>query len=148
MAFREAAGPPVLGVQRARPGPVCSRRKPSGRGKKARVDAATMLTTTAAAADPAPTKMTAIARATATTAAAVRTAVRARAALEGRRRHEIDSRVLKVAKSNSMSSAANGGGGGGGGAEAAGKGHNRDLDKEGSTVQSLGNIITCINCRR
>ena len=28
MAFREAAGPPVLGVQRARPGPVCSRRKP------------------------------------------------------------------------------------------------------------------------
>ena len=71
---------------RARPGLVCSGRKPSGRGKKARAKAATLLTTTAAAVDPAPTKMTARARATATTtAAAVRTAAdaKARAALEG-----------------------------------------------------------------
>ena len=69
-----------------------------------------MLTMTAAAADPAPTKMTARARAT-TTAAAVRTAAcaRAKAALAEERRHEIVSRFLKVAESNSMNSATNGG---------------------------------------
>ena len=86
MAFREAAGPLAPETRRARPGPVCSGRKPSGRGRRARAEAASMLTTIAAATDPAPTKMTAIARATGTTtAAAVRTAAdaKARAALEG-----------------------------------------------------------------
>ena len=63
-----------------------------------------MLTTIAAATDPAPTKMTARARAT-ITAVAVRIAegARTRAALEEVRRHEMDSRVLKVAERNSMS---------------------------------------------
>ena len=51
------------------PGPVCSGRKPSGRGKRARAEAATMLTTTALAVNLAPTKMIARARATTTAAA-------------------------------------------------------------------------------
>ena len=34
MAFREAAGPLAPGTRRARAGPVCSGRKPSGRGKE------------------------------------------------------------------------------------------------------------------
>ena len=75
--------------------------------------------------------------------------VRARAAVEGKRWHEIDSRVLKVAESNSMSSTANSGAGGEGrGAGAAVRVHDRDREKEQSTVQRLVNIIKCINCSR
>ena len=66
---------------------------------------------------------------------------RARAAFEGKRWHEMDGRVLKVAESNSMSSAANCGARAGGGGGAAGRGHDRDHCKEPSTVQRLGNIM-------
>ena len=48
---------------------VCSGRKPPGRGKRARAEAATMFKMTAAAADTAPTKMAARANATKTGAA-------------------------------------------------------------------------------
>ena len=86
-----------------------------------------MLTTTGVAVDPAPTKMTAGAR--------------ARAALEEGRRHKIDGIVLKMAESNSMSSTANGSARGGGSAGAVGREHNWDRDKERSTVQKLENIV-------
>ena len=56
--------------------------------------------------------------------------MRARAALEGGKRHEIDGRVLKVAESNSMSSVANCSERRGCSAGAAGRGHDRDHDKE------------------
>ena len=59
----------------------------------------------------------------------------------GEKWHEIDSRVLKVVESNSMSSAVNSGARGGGRAGVAGREYDRDRDKERS-------IIKCINCSR
>ena len=64
------------------------------------------------------------------------------------RRHEIDSRVLRIAENNSISSAANGGVTGCGGVGATGRAPDRDRDKERSPFQRLESIIEWINCSR
>ena len=108
MAFWESVGPLALGTGRARPSVGAREEIKSGGSNN--------VNNNSSDGGSGANKDDSKRRATATTtAAAVRTAAGAsvRAAVEGEKWHEIDSRVLKAVESNSMSSAANSGARGG-----------------------------------